>query len=242
MILDLNISDKVKQLRREGFRPSEALVRTITKAGSAAVTPLLALAVDVDLLHEDEPECFAPLHALRLLGELSATEIVAPLLREFPVELDYEDERLPKMWIEEVPQIIGHLGTAAVEPLWTIADDETWNMAGRSGALVALGYATAVDPALKDAVVAGIRERLDRTEDTIFASHLVVALANIGVVDAYSDVMALYRAGKISQEIIPAGAARQLLLSDGAQRLRCATHPLWERYDQHGPFPGEIDE
>jgi hypothetical protein len=239
MILDLTIGDKVKQLRREGFRPSEALVRTITKAGSAAISPLLALAVDVDLLHEDEPECFAPLHALRLLGEVGSPEIIEPLLREFPVELDYEDEQLPKLWVEEAPQIIGHLGAAAVEPLWAIADDESWNMAARSGALLALGYATAVDPSVKDAVVAGMRARLARTEETIFASHLVVGLANIGVRDAYADVMALYRVGKIAQEIIPAGAARQLLLSDGLQRLNCAKHPLWERYDQHGPHPTE---
>lgn len=239
MLLDLNVSDKVKQLRREGLRPSEALARTITKAGSAAISPLLALAIEVDLLHGDEPEAFAPLHALRLLGEVGTPEIIEPLLREFPVELEYEDERLPKMWVEEVPQIIGHLGAVMVDTLWAIVDDESWNMAGRSGALLALGYATGVDPALRDAVVAGLRERAARTEDTILASHMVVALANIGVADAYSDVMALYRAGRIAQEIIPAGAARQLLLSDGAQRLKCATHPLWERYDQHGPFRGE---
>jgi hypothetical protein len=239
MILDLTVGDKVKQLRREGFRPSEALVRTITKAGSAALGPLLALAVDVDLLHEDAPDCFAPLHALRLLGEVGAPEIVEPLLREFPVELDDEDEQLPKLWVEEVPQIIGHLGAAAVEPLWAIADDDSWNMAARSAALLALGYATAVDPTVKDAVVAGMRERLERTDDTIFASHLVVGLANIGVPDAYAEILAYYRAGKIAQDIIPAGAARQLLLSDGAQRLNCAKHPLWERYDQHGPSPAD---
>lgn len=237
MILDLTVGDKVKQLRTEGLRPSDGVVRAITKAGAAAAGPLLTLATDVELLHADEPDCYAPLHALRLLGELGSAEIVEPLLREFPLELEYEDEDLPKMWAEEAPQIIGRLGAAAVEPLWKIADDEGWNMAARSGALLALTYATAADPATKDAVTAGLRERLAGAEDTIFASHLVVALANLGVRDAYADVMARYRAGTIAQEIIPAGAARQLLLTDGSQRLACANHPLWERYDQHGPHP-----
>ena len=68
MILDLAVSDKVKQLRTEGLRPSEGVVRAIAKAGPAALGPLLALATDVNLLHADEPDRYAPIHALRLLG------------------------------------------------------------------------------------------------------------------------------------------------------------------------------
>jgi hypothetical protein len=239
MTLELGISDKVKQLRREGLRPAERLARAITNAGTAALGPLLALAIDTDLLHEEPPEAFAPLHALRLLGELNSVEIIEPLLRAFPVLLDYEDEELPQSWVEEAPQIIGHLGAPAIEPLWRIADDERWNMHGRSGALTALTYATAADPILRDAVLAGLRERLDRSADKTFSSHLAIALANLGVRDLYADLMAMYRAGRIDQDILPAAAARQLLLTDSTKRLACATHSLWERYDQHGPFPAE---
>jgi hypothetical protein len=239
MLLDLAVADRVKQLRREGLRPSDQLVRSITKAGEAAIGPLLALAVDVDLLHADEPECFAPIHALRLLGEVGTPAIVEPLLREYPIELDYEEEELPQLWIDEAPQIIAHLGAAVAVPLWRIADDDSWNLSGRSAALIALGYLTVVDPTLRDTIVAEIRERFERAEDKEMTSHLVVALANLGAREAYPDIMARYRAGKIAQEIIPAGAARQLLLSDGSKRLACANHSLTERYDQHGPFPAE---
>jgi hypothetical protein len=239
MIVDLTIADKIKQLHREGLRPSEGLVKTITRASAAAFTPLLDLATQVERLHEDEPECYAPIHALRLLGEVGSVEMIEPLLRELPVELDYEDEELPEMWAEEVPQIIGRLGEAAVAPLWRIADDDSWPIVARSSALIALTYVTAVAPETRDALIAGLRERLASTEDRAFASHLVVALANLGVNQAYAEVMALYRAGRIDQEIIPAGAVRQLLLTDSTKRLSCANHPLWERYDQHGPFPSE---
>jgi hypothetical protein len=239
MILDLTISDKVKQLHREGLRPAERLVNTITRAGAAAFTPLLELALDVELLHEDEPECYAPLHALRLLGEVGEVEMIEPLLRELPLDLIYEDEQLPQMWVEELPQIIGRLGAPAVEPLWRIADDDTWPIVARSSALFALTYATAVAPETRDALIAELRERLATTEDIAFASYLAVALGNLGVKDTYAEIMALYRAGRIDQEIIPAGVMRQLLLTDSTKRLACASHPLWERYDQHGPFPEE---
>jgi hypothetical protein len=236
MLLELGVAEKVKQLRREGLRPAEPLARSIIRAGAAAVGPLLALATDTDLLHEQAPDCFAPLHALRLLGELDSTEIIEPLLRQFPVSLDYDDEELPETWISEAAQIIGHLGAPAVEPLWQIVDDESWNIAGRSGALTALGYVTAVAPETRDEIVAGIRERMERS-DKVMASYLAIALANLGVGDLYPELMAMYRAGKLDQDILPAAAARQLLLSDSAKRLACAKHPLWERYDQHGPYP-----
>jgi hypothetical protein len=239
MLLELGVADKVKQLRREGIRPSEQLARSITRAEHAAIGPLLALATDVDLLHEGPPECFAPIHALRLLGELGSLEIIEPLLRQFPVSQEYEDEELPELWVQEVAQIIGHLGAPAIEPLWQIVDDESWNIAGRSGALNALDYVTAAAPDTRDAIIAGYRERIERSEDMLLISHLAMALANLGVGDLYPEFMAMYRSGKIDQEILPAAVARQLLLSDSTTRLACVKHPLWERYDQHGPFPAE---
>src|ERR671938_35460 len=141
MTIDLAIADKVKQLRREGLRPSERVARTITNAGPAAIGPLLALATEVELLHEDEPECYAPIHALRLLGELLTTQMIAPLLAKIPVDLFYPDEELPLLWAREVPQIIGRMGATAVEPLWTIADDESASEQMRGAALVTLAYA-----------------------------------------------------------------------------------------------------
>src|SRR5260221_4325207 len=188
MLLELGVAEKVKQLRREGLRLSEHLARSITRAEHAAVGPLLVLATDTDLLHEGAPECFGPIHALRLLGELGSVEIIEPVLRQFPVSLDYEEEELPQLWVQEAAQIIGHLGAPAIEPLWQIVDDEGWNIAARSGALSALGYVTAVDPETHDAIIAGIRERIQRSEDKLLASYLALALANLGASDLYPEL------------------------------------------------------
>lgn len=241
MLVEFGVVEKIRQLRREGLRPSEQLVRTIIKAEHAAVGPLLVLATELELLHQQAPECFAPLHALRLLGELGSVEIIEPLLRQFPVSLAHDQEELPQTWVSEVAQIIGHLGAPAVEPLWQIADnaDEGWNMAARSAALTALGYVTVVDTNTHDVIIAGLHERMQHSDDKVLTSHLAIALANMGVSDFYPELMAMYRAGKLDQEILPAAAARQLLLTDSSKRLACAKHPLWERYDQHGPFPAE---
>jgi hypothetical protein len=242
MPLDLAIAEEIKQLRRAGLRPNERRVQHILRAGAAAVGPLLALALETDLLHEDEPECYAPIHALRLLGELGSPEIIAPLLGAFPLDQYYPDEQLPVMWGDEAAQMIGRLGAAAVAPLWAIIDDPSEEIVQRGVALSALAYATVVAPEIRDDVVAGLLERLPRSEDAGLSGHLVAALASLGVASAYKDVMDLYRPGRLDTVIVQPATARQLLLSGGsASALACAAHTLWERYDHHGPFAAELE-
>jgi hypothetical protein len=240
MTFDLAVGEYVKQLRRVGPRPPEHLVRHILQGGPGAVASLLTLALDNDLLHEDVPDCYAPIHALRLLGELRSTEIIAPLLRVLPIEQDYPGEELPILWADEAAQMIGRQGAAAVEPLWTVVDDSEWDMAGRGVALIALTYATSVAPELRDEVADGALKRLVQSDDERFTAHLIAAIASLGVGSAYQQVMDLYRAHKVDTSIIPSATARQMLLAPGpASRLQCALHPLWERYDRHGPHPEE---
>ena len=239
MTIDLTIGEDVKQLRRAGLRPSERQARDILRAGAAAFRPLLALATDTELLHEEAPECYGPIHALRLLGEMPSVDMIEPLLSPLPITRNYADEQLPQLWLSELPQIIGRIGAAAIEPLWAIADDEAWGIPARTAALVTLGYVSAVAPDMRDAVIAGMRERLSSSNDPTINAYIVTALGDMGVQDAYSEVMQLYRAGKISQRIVPPGTARQMLLTKRDTRLNCANHSLWERYDQHGPFERE---
>jgi len=240
MNIDLAAGEYVKQLRRAGPQPNDHLTRHILQAGAAALGPLLDMALDTDLLHEDAPECLAPIHALRLLGELRSTEIIVPLLEVFPIEQDYYGEELPLMWADEAAQMIGRVGAAAVEPLWQIADDQRWNSVGRGVALLAMTYATLVAPEIRDGVVAGLLERLDSSDDNVMTAHLVSSLSSLGVEPAYKKIMALYREGRVDQSIIPPGVARQLLLAaEPGQRLKCVLHPLSERYDAHSLDYGE---
>lgn len=208
MPVDFAASDQVRQLRRVGVRPSEALVRAILKSFDAAYPALIELATSVDLLHEDEPECFGPIHALRLLGEQPRPEMIAPLLREIPVELDYADEELPETWTNEVPQLVGKLGAAAIEPLWELVDGEDLNDEARGTALVALSCVAVAAPETRDAIVARLRDQLGSATNQDIATYTVAALASLGVNEAYPEIMRLYRDGKLNQEVLPAGAAR----------------------------------
>lgn len=233
MTIDLTIVEDVKQLRRAGPRPVERLVRDILRAGDATYRPLLELASDVEQLHADAPACYGPIHGLRLLGEMPRVEMIAPLLGLLPITRAYVDERLPEIWLMDMPQILVRVGAAAVAPLWAIADDEEQGTPTRTAALVALGYAAEVAPDARDAIIAGLRERLSASDNPMLNAYLITALGELRVPDVYAEVMQKYRDGKVVQDVIGAGTARQLLLTERAEKKSCANHPLWERYDHH---------
>lgn len=238
MTIDFGANNYVRQLRQAGPRPSDAVVRDIVRSGDAAFRPLLELATDLDLFDEDAPLTYAPLHALRLLGELPKPEMIEPLLREYPIEIEGEWDELPRAWASEAPQIIGRLGAEAVEPLWHVVDSAEWGEA-RPVAVVALNCAVIKDPSLRDAVVEGLRQRLRETDDTTLRTAVAIGLGNLGVAEEYGEIMGMFREGKIDKSILSAGVARQLLLSGGDRSLNCTLHTLKERYEQHGPSEQE---
>ncbi len=235
MPLETPVDDLVRQLRRVGLRPSERLVQLILAYEPAARGPLLALATDLRALEEPEPVCWGPLHALRLLGELPDVDIIPPLLGLLPIAIEDENDIPPQYWGNEVLQILGRCGAAAVPVLWAWFDDSTHEHASRGAAVQTLSYVANFAPEIRDDLVAELRSRFARETNPTLAAHLVAVLADLGVQDAYAEILAAYRAHRVDSNVMPAANARQLLLSGGQPHLSCVKHPLWERYDQHGP-------
>jgi hypothetical protein len=236
MPVDTPIDELVRQLKRIGLRPSETLVKRILASGSEARDALLALASDHSLLHEESPLCWAPVHALRILGELQDPTTIPEVLGLFPLELRHQEEQPPQVWAQDAAQTIGHMGAPALEPLWAWFDDLEHTMASRSAAADAISYVTAVAPEERAGIIANLTERLEKSEDKAQTAFLITALSRLAASESYNQVMAAFRNGKVDTNLILASDARQLILGKGTPNLKCATHTLWERYDQHGPF------
>jgi len=239
MVVDFGVGDTVRQLRKVGPRPPEHIVKTILKAGTAAFGPLLELATKHELLGEPDPDYYAPLHALRLLGELPDPAMVKPLLDKIPVPLYDPEDSVPQTWAHEMPQMLAKLGPQVIELLWAYAEDPEHHQAARGTALLGLAYVVTLNPEQRTTVVAQLRERLHTSEEAHITGFLVAALADLAVVEAYGEIMALYRDGKVDTAVITPASARQLLFGAALAELDCVKHTLWERYDEHGPFPSE---
>ncbi|HMO59458.1 MAG TPA: HEAT repeat domain-containing protein [Roseiflexaceae bacterium] len=235
MTIDFDIRPTITQLQRVGIRPADKLLHKIMQYGPAAFEPLCELACNIDMLFEEPPACYAPIHALRLLGELRTPRSIEPLINALSGDiLDSEDGTPEAVWANDAPQILGMIGRPAVDPLQALADDPERDMVQRGMALLALAFTIGIEPDLRPTVIGGLIERLAASDDREFNSHIVIALSNVAAREAYSQVMARFRAGAIDTDMITAAIARQMLYS--STRLGCVRHTLAERYASHGPF------
>lgn len=236
MPIDTPVNDLVRQLSRVGLRPDERLVKLVLDYGTEARAPLLSIATHLEALREPLPASLGPLHALRLLGEIPDVSMIEPLLAVLPVPLSHPEHDIPgKLYALEILQMIGRVGAPAVPVLWAIAGDDTRSDIVRGAAINALSYVATYAPETREEIVAEARQRLETCQSPVIGTGVVTVLADLGDKESYKAVMAAYRDGHVDQQKAPAAMARQFLLSGGRNDLVCVKHPLWERYDHHGP-------
>jgi len=227
----------VRQLRTIGPEMPFPLAQHIIATGEDAVAPLVALAIDTELLVGAEPRCYAPIHALRLLGEVGTLDAIAPLIHApIPAAPNQAIEKRTAIWDGELPQVIARIGTTAYEQLVALLDDEHTSNIGHHRAAIALAYLSVAQSDLTDQIVTTLEARL-MSADTDRNASVALALANMGVDRSYAVVMQAYKDGHLAKDAVQPGPLRQLLLSKSNARLRCVTHPLDERYAHHPLTP-----
>jgi hypothetical protein len=231
--MTVEINEYVRQLRTVGAELPIPLAQRIITTGELALAPLVALAIDTELVVGAIPLCYGPLHALRILGEIAHPAMIAPLIHApIPASPDRISEQRATIWDGEVPQMIARCGTDALEPLLGLLDDDHTSNIGHHRAAIALAYLSVTHTELASLIVAALNARLTTSNPDRNASA-ALALANMGVDASYSLVMAAYKAGHIAKDAVQPGPLRQLLLSRSNARLSCVKHPLGERYAHH---------
>lgn len=245
MPIDTPAADLVRQLSRVGLRPDERLTKRIVEQGDEGRAALLELATDIAAIHGELPGSLGPLHALRLLGELPDPAMIKPLLDGLPVPIMNEQDVPARLYATEILQIIGRVGAPAAPVLWGYADDEANKPSSRAAAVGGLAFVATFAPEIREEIVAEARRRLELGGEGPILSGVVALLSELGDAASYKAVMAAYREGRVDQEQVPAATARQFILGGGRRDLTCVSHPLFERYDHHGPRfrdPDEVDE
>ncbi len=107
----------------------------------------------------DSPEVWGPLHAWRALGQLHATEAVAPLL---DVLSDNEDDD----WVhEELPYVFALIGPAAIAPVAAYLADAAQTLTNRLTPTTALEKIAEAHPAARDESVRALARQLESYKD-----------------------------------------------------------------------------
>ena len=203
------------RLRQAGQHPAQSLLAQVKALGPAVVGPLVEMATD-RRLHEAEaasPDVWAPLHAIRLLGELGAPEAVEPLLPLFAWDDDWLAEALPECF--------GRIGGPALGPLRGLLFDRGHDQWAAGRAAAGLRQIAERHPELRAEVVAALVARLDpkesRTPDDETVNAFVIAeLGELKAVEAALVIRRAFAEDRVDARVAgPADVRADLGLSVG---------------------------
>lgn len=187
-----NYRDPVKKLLRLGdVRKFKDVPNYLTYGLKAEHIPdLIRMAIDEDLLWADSEtkEVWGPIHAWRALGQLKAEEAIEPLLG-LVAPLDEEGDD----WVgEEMPNIFGNIGPAAIPALERYVPDTSFTCSVRIIAVRSLESIARKHPGSRDSVVAFLTRQLEKLEggedgESINA-FLILSLVELKAVESAPEI------------------------------------------------------
>ena len=165
--------------------------------GRAHIPDLIRMAIDEDLntANSESDEVWAPLHAWRTLGQLSAAEAVEPLLTLLHRIDDDGDD-----WVgEDLPVAIGLIGPAAIPFLADYVASDSNGLWARVGAIAGLVEISNHHSETSADCATAITRTLERYEenDNEVNAELVAALAELRQPETYTLVEQAYLAKKV---------------------------------------------
>lgn len=172
--------------------------------GPEDIPELIRMATDRELRNlegEDEDEndvsFWAPLHAVRALGQLHAEEAIEPLL---PLFNDPDDE-----WMEEeLVKVYGMLGPAAIPALARYLADTSHNEYARSYASDAILEISDRYPETRSESVAALTHQLESFEENDYAlnAFLIGDLVHLKAVEAAPLIEEAFAADRVDEFVI----------------------------------------
>ncbi|BAZ10685.1 hypothetical protein NIES4071_25080 [Calothrix sp. NIES-4071] len=129
---------------------------------SSHIPDLIRMASDEELLigaSDTDLQAWAPVHAMRVLGQLRAVEAIEPLINLFGAF--EEDDRMSS----ELPSAIAAIGTTAIEPLQAYMLDSSHDTYQRADAACALTRIAQIHPDARSRCVEIITNLLNNFAD-----------------------------------------------------------------------------
>jgi len=173
--------------------------------GPEHVPDLIRLATDRELIlaDSDSLEVWAPIHAWRALGQLRAEAAIEPLMRLFH-ELDDDEQSGSYEWVmEEMPEVYGLIGPAAIPALTAYLADESHELYPRTTALGCLERIGKEHPDARAECVAILTRQLEQFDknDPELNAFLVSSLLGLKAVEAASVIESAFAGGCVDQFI-----------------------------------------
>lgn len=195
--------------------------------GQEDIPALIRMVTDENLAWagEDTPEVWAPLHAYRALGQLRVTEAIEPLIGLFdPLEDD-------DWFNEEIPDVFGLIGAAAIPALTAFLADPIHLLFSRTTASNALERIGRRHPEARDAAVAALTDQLARfaENDESLNASIVTDLVDLQATEALPVVERAFAADRVDLSIM--GDWEEAQIAFGVRDTRDTPRPRFNPLD-----------
>ncbi len=197
--------------------------------GPEHVPELIRMACDRALHHGDPGRnpVWAPLHAVRALGQLQAATAVAPLLAYLVTD---GEDTAPE---EELADVLGMIGPAAIPLIAEFLADRSRPVFAANGAMEGLMKISARHPAYRDdcvGILVAVLEQHPRAEPTVngFAISNLIDLAAVEAIDA---IRAAFRRDAVDVSI--AGDEEDVEIALGLRDRRVTPKPFYSLFSPH---------
>jgi Protein of unknown function (DUF1186)/PBS lyase HEAT-like repeat len=189
----------------EPFRPEKWPDYLEFGLSSEHIPDLIRMATDFELRsleseedEEEEPEFWAPIHAVRALGQLHAEAAAEPLVNLL-AELK-DDEWM----LEELPSVFGMIGPAAIPALIAYLADSSHEMYSRAYASDGLVEIGKNHQESRLECIAAISKQLEAFEENDYGlnAFLISDLTRIKAIDALPLIERVFEADRVDEFVI----------------------------------------
>lgn len=147
-----------------------------------------------------ETAVWGPLHAWRALGQMQMVEAVEPLLEL----LDYLAKREDEWGLEELPVVLGMIGTPVLEPVALFLANATKGLFARVAAARAFGEIATRFPDCRGACVDHLTRQLARAKwnDPTLNAFLVSTLLDLQAVESAHAIERAYTSSLVDETVV----------------------------------------
>jgi len=140
---------------------------------------------------------WAPVHAVRALGQLRAEAAIAPLLSLLSEDDDY--------FQTDIPYVLGKIGEAAIAPIVAFVNDGESDDVGQGLAIHGLGLVGEEHPESREAAIAallGIMENPPDDPESLQLTYAIGELIDLEATEAIPQIEQAFAAGKIDESVV----------------------------------------
>lgn len=168
--------------------------------GSQDIPELIRMATDEELNNasSDSLEVWAPIHALRALGELRAEEAIAPLVAYF------EGHEGDEYMMEDIPRALGKIGPAAIPAISSFIADDSHDQFERAFAANSLPEIGKEHPEARAECIAALVKQLELYEqnDEEWNASIISDLARMKAIEELPLIERAFAADRVDESFI----------------------------------------